>query len=68
MTTGLSGVLSWRLSEKSGNAFDYCFDNGAGGTSVRAYGPLVRDTEISAIYVKRTGATDIDMELEIWTA
>jgi len=66
VVAGLVGVLTWRLSEKSGQKFDYCYDNGAGGTSVRCYGVLQRDTDLSTIYVKRTGAIDLDMELEYW--
>ena len=64
--SGLFNVLSWKLTEKNGNAFHYCFD-GVGATYMTSYGSLQRDTEISAIYVKRTGATNIDLQLEVWT-
>jgi len=65
IATGLTNVLAWRLSEKDGNEFDYCYDNGTAGTSIRSYGVLQRDTALSAIYVKRTGAVDINMEIEL---
>jgi hypothetical protein len=68
IATGLTGVLAWKLTERDGNAFDYCFDNGVAGTSVRSYGAIQRDTALSAVYVKRTGGTDINMQLEYWTA
>lgn len=67
IASGLEGVLAWKLTEKSGNAFRYCFD-GVGTTYVTSYGAIQRDTAITAIYVQRTAATDIDLELEIWTA
>lgn len=67
IATGLSNVLSWKLTEKSGNAFHYCFD-GVGTTYMTSYGSLQRETDISAIYVKRTAAVNADMQLEIWYA
>ena len=67
IASGLTGVLSWKLTEKDGNAFHYCFD-GVGATYMTSFGALQRDTEITAIYAERTGATNINLQLEIWTA
>lgn len=67
VATGLSGVLAWKLTEASGAAFHYCFD-GVGATYMTSYGSLQRDSEIMVVYVKRTGATNINVQLEIWTA
>jgi len=66
VATGLTNVASWKLVERDGNAFRYCFD-GVGATYMTNYGAIQRDTAITAIYVQRTGGTDITMECEIWT-
>jgi len=66
VAVGLTGVLSWKLTERSGRAYDYCFD-GVGATYVTSYGSLQRDTEITAVYIRRRDATDINAQLEIWT-
>lgn len=63
----LSAVLSWRLSERSGNDFHYAYVS-APTTYATAFGIIQRDTEISAVYVKRpTGAGTLTIELEVWT-
>jgi len=67
IASGLTDVLAWKLTEKDGNAFDYCYD-GVGTTYMRSYGDLQRDTEISKIYARRTGAANITLMLEVWTA
>ena len=66
IATGLTNVLAWKLCERNGNAFHYCFD-GVGTTYVTSYGVIQRDTEITAVYAKRTGATDINLQLEVWS-
>ena len=65
VATGLRDVATWRLSERSGTEFRYCFD-GVGATYMTSYGLIQRDTAISAVYVQRVGAVDITMELECW--
>ncbi len=63
--TGLTDVVTWKLSERDGGSFNYCFD-GVGTTYMTTYGAIQRDTILSAIYVQRTDATNINMQLEIW--
>lgn len=66
-TTGttLSDVLSWKLRERDGEEFDYAFE--ASPTPyMTTFGELQRDTEISAIWVKRRGSVTLNMQLEVW--
>lgn len=68
VATGLTDVLSWKLKEKSGASFNYAFA-AAPATYMTSNGEaLQRDIDISAVYVQRTGATNVDMQLEVWTA
>jgi hypothetical protein len=67
IATGLTGVLSWKLNERSGRTFRYAFE-AAPAAYMTSFGPLQRDTGITEIYVQRPAATDLDMELEIWYA
>ena len=66
VTTGLTGVLAWKLNEKNRNTFRYAYESSP-STFMTAFGSIQRDTDISAVYVKRIGGTNIDMELEIWS-
>ena len=68
VATGLTGVLSWKLSERSGNAFEYAYV-AAPATYMTAYGPLQRDTEITQVYVRKVGGLgdNLTMELETWS-
>lgn len=68
VTTGLSNVVAWKLREREGQAFDYCFD-GVGTTYMTSLGEsLIRDTDLSSVYVKRRTAVTLNMQLEVWTA
>ena len=68
IASGLTNVLSWKLKEKDGDEFDYCFD-GVGTTYMTSLGEsLQRETDIAAVYVKRRGSTNINMQLEVWSA
>jgi len=67
IATGLTGVLAWKLTEEGGNEFDYAF-SAVPATYMTTYGDLQRDTALSDIYVRRRGGTDIDLQLEVWTA
>jgi len=67
VATGLTNVLAWKLTEESGNAFDYAFVL-APTAYMTSYGDLQRDTEISAIYVRRRSATNLAMQFEYWQA
>lgn len=67
IASGLTGVLSWKLCERSGTEFHYCFD-GVGTTYMTTYGLIQRDTAITAVYVKRPAGVNINLQLEVWTA
>ena len=67
IATGLTKVRAWKLNERAGNDYLYCYD-GVGTTYMTSLGVSIeQDTEITAIYVKRTGAANVTMELEVWT-
>lgn len=66
VATGLTNVLSWRLSERGGGDFYYCYD-GVGTTYMSGWGWVSKETAITAIYVKRIGATNINAQLEVDT-
>jgi hypothetical protein len=66
ISIGLTGVVSWKLTEKSGNNFYYGYTV-APSTYMTGFGWISGDTALTAIYVKRTGSVNIDMQLEIWT-
>ena len=67
IASGLTGVLAWRLTEKNGNDFYYFYD-GVGTTFVTGFGWVSKETAITAIYVKRPGASNVNMQLEVDTA
>ena len=66
VATGLTGILAWKLNEKNGRTFRYAFSS-APAAYMTSFGPIQRDTEITAVYVQRPTATDLDMELELWS-
>ena len=65
IATGLTNVATWKLTERDGSAFNYCYD-GVGTTYMTSYGVIQRDTVITAIYAQRTAGVDINLQLEIW--
>ena len=67
IATGLTDVLEWRLSERSGADFYFAFV-ASPSTYATAYGWVGGSTEISSIYVQRTGSTNINLELLYWKA
>lgn len=66
VATGLTGVLGWRLSEANGADFDFAF-TAAPATYATAFGLIGSDTQITAIYVKRKAAVNINAQLIIWS-
>lgn len=66
VATGLTGVLGWRLSERGGADFHFAF-TAAPAAYATAFGWMGADTEITDIYVKRPGSTDINAQLIIWS-
>jgi len=66
IATGLTNVMNWRLSEKDGKDFDYAFE-AAPATFATAWGWVSNQTEITAIYARRKGSADINLQLEVWT-
>ncbi len=65
IVTGLSDVLKWRLSEKKGANFDYAYTV-APATFATGFGNVKWDTAITAVYAKRQGDVDLNMQLEVW--
>ena len=65
ITTGLSDVIFWRLSERKGANFDYRYVTS--GDFMSAFGEVKMDTSIPAIYVKRQGDTTLSIQAEVWT-
>ena len=65
IAAGLTGVLSWKLTEELGTEFDYAFV-AAPATYMTSYGDLQRDTALTALYVRRRGGVDINLQLEVW--
>ena len=66
IATGLTNVMNWRLSDRSGRNFYYAFV-AAPTTYATAFGWVAEQTEITAIYVKRIGSVNVDGELVVWT-
>jgi hypothetical protein len=66
IATGLTGVLAWRLSERSGADFYFAFE-AAPSAYCTAWGWVGDQSDISAIYAKRTGGAVLTMELLVWT-
>lgn len=64
--TNLSNVLKWKLAERDGNDFYYAFESGM-ATYMTGFGMVTDDTEITAIWVKRTGSENINVQLLAWT-
>lgn len=62
IATGLTNVLSWRLSERAGQDFYVAFVS-APTTYITAFGWLADQTEITAVYVKRISAVTLNLEL-----
>lgn len=66
IATGLTGVLSWRLSEASGKDFLFAFV-AVPTTQATAFGWISESSDIAAIYAKRKDTATNNMELLIWT-
>ena len=64
--TGLSNVVSWRLSELNGNDFWFAF-TAAPATFMTGFGWVGDNTSISEIYCKRPASADISMQLLVWS-
>lgn len=68
ITTGLSDIRCWRLRERTGLPFYWSYTSSPTTYMTNLGGEIIEaDTEISAIYVKRTASTDITVELEVWS-
>ena len=67
IATGLSGVLAWMISERDGNEFDYAFTASPSTYMTSLGAPISFDTEITAIYARRRGSTNINLQLMTWT-
>ncbi len=68
LATGLTGVLSWKATELNGNDFYYAYVASPGNNFMVGFGVISYDAAPTAIYVKRPGASDITVKLEILTA
>lgn len=68
VATGLSGVLSWRVSEINGDSFNYAYVAAPGSNFSVGFGWVSMETDISAIYVQRNTANNITVKLETWSA
>ena len=68
LATGLTNVIMWRLSERTGLDFRYAFVAAptAYSTCFGSNGYVL--TAISAIYIQRPAATNVNGQLEVWTA
>lgn len=62
IATGLTNVLSWRLSERAGQDFYFAFV-AIPTTYMTAFGWIADQSEITQIYAKRTSAVTLNMEL-----
>ena len=67
IATGLTSVLGWRLSERSGADFYFAFVSSP-TTYATAFGWVGDNSAITSIYVKRKNSTTNNMELLYWTA
>lgn len=65
LTTGQTSILSWRVSERAGSDFYLAFE-AAPTTYITVFGVMQDNTEITNIYIKRTGTANITVELLIW--
>ena len=66
VTSGLSNVVSWRLSLRSGNDFSYAFV-AAPSVHATAFGWAADVTPIAEIHVKRVESQTEIAELVVWT-
>ena len=65
IATGLTDVLSWRLSERSGQDFYFAFVPSP-TTYATAFGWVGEQTAITSVYVKRKVSLTANMELLYW--
>lgn len=65
VATGLSDVLKWRLSEKTGANFNYAY-GAVPAAFVTAFGSIQWDTAITTVYAQRQGDSELEMQLEVW--
>ena len=65
--TDLTNVIYWRLSERDGQDFYYAFV-AAPSTYATGFGMIERHSEITAIWVQRPSANNLNMQLSVWTA
>jgi len=68
VATGLSDTIKWKLMELTGSDFYYAYTAIPGNNFGVAFGWAGMDTSPSAVYIKRTGSTDITIKFERWTA
>lgn len=66
VASGLSDIFSWRLSERGGNDFRYAFV-AAPTAYATGFGWVSDNTPLTAIYVQRPTATNVNMELIHWS-
>lgn len=66
VATGLTNVLTWRLSERSGDLFDYAYVAAPTAFST-AFGAVSANTSITDIYVKRQTGNTLTLQLEYWS-
>lgn len=68
VASGLTNILAWRMSARDGADFNYAYVLAPGDNFMTAYGPITRDTAITAIYAKTPDSRSVKIELETWKA
>ncbi len=67
LATGLTGVLSWKATELNGNDFHYAYVAAPGNNFMVGFGVISYNAAPTTIYVKRPGASNITIKLEVQT-
>lgn len=67
VASGLTGVVSWRLSELGGNDFYYAFVLAPGDNFSVAFGWVAQGSGVTNIYAKRVGSNTLTIKAEVWT-
>lgn len=66
LATGLTNVLTWRISELNGDDIHYAYVVAPGNNFSVAFGWAAMQTSPSAIYIKRPATDNITVKLETW--
>lgn len=68
LATGLTDVLTWRISELNGDNVHYAYVVAPGNNFSVAFGWVSMHTSPTNIYIKRPAGDNITVKLETWSS